>query len=92
MANLAMVYDLHDQQAVWGGWIHSQDQVRLVAVVAPSQPAAEELLLSEVEPDERLACIVDPAPWLALLAHCRAVAAGEVAPDEDLRPRAVLTT
>ena len=92
VANLAMVYNLHDQQTIWGGWIHSQDQVRLVAVVAPSLPAAEELLLSQVEQGERLACVVDPAPWLALVAHCRGVAEGEAPPDEDLRPRAVLAT
>lgn len=92
VGNLAMVYDLHDQQSVWGGWIHSQEQVRLVAVIAPSLPVAEQLLLSQLEPEERLACVVDPAPWLAILAHCRAVAAGEIVPDEDLRPRPVPVT
>lgn len=83
--NLQAIFDQNGETGVWGGWLTQGDQVRLMAVVAQNTDAASEIIMKNKQPDEDLVCIVDPSPWLALLAHCRAIHAGQALPDVDLR-------
>lgn len=85
MSNLAHASDVMGELPLWGGWLLDEQQVRLLAVAASSEQDAEQAVLAQCAPGERLVCLVDPSPWIALLAHCRAVVAGHHPPDEDLR-------
>lgn len=85
VSNLVQASSLMGDVPLWGGWLQADQQVRFLAVAAPSEQAAERAAQDQCGPDESLVCVVDPSPWIALLAHCRSVVAGQTLPDEDLR-------
>jgi hypothetical protein len=85
MAGIAEMIRQCGARNVWGGWMRSDTSVRMIAVSADTQKEARQQLRAHSTAGERLAALVDPSPWWALLAHLRAVQADERPADEDLR-------
>lgn len=89
LAGLVALVQQAGASGLWGGWLtckSDSSKFQVMYVSADDYDQAHEQVIRDCPQGYSLSALLEATPWIAEIARIRAVAAGQLPPDEDLMP------